>query len=120
MDTTRHSEFRELLLGEREQATKQISALDHNLSSIDDATQFTSTDDEHDPEGVTIAFERSQARYSNHLALTWPKWPQPWSESCGAATDSAKNAVPPSPTIDSSLAPPHVPASPAPRDEKQN
>ena len=39
----------------------QIEALTRRFDDIVEAAEFTSTDDEHDPEGATIAFERSQA-----------------------------------------------------------
>lgn len=51
----------ELLAAERERATARMAALRRGISSIDEATSGTATDDEHDPEGSTIAFERSQA-----------------------------------------------------------
>lgn len=54
-------EIRELLTAERAQTRERIAALDRNVSTIVEGAQYTSTDDEHDPEGSTIAFERSQA-----------------------------------------------------------
>lgn len=54
-------ELRELLTAEWEQTRDRIAALTRNVSTIVEGTQFTATDDEHDPEGSTIAFERSQA-----------------------------------------------------------
>jgi len=38
----------------------QIDALSRRFDDIVEAADLTSTDDEHDPEGATIAFERSQ------------------------------------------------------------
>jgi DnaK suppressor protein len=38
----------------------QIDALTRRFDDIVEAAELTSTDDEHDPEGATIAFERSQ------------------------------------------------------------
>lgn len=38
----------------------QIEALSRRFDDIVEAAELTSTDDEHDPEGATIAFERSQ------------------------------------------------------------
>lgn len=53
--------LRAALLQDRAHTTLRLGAIGANLVAIDDASQFTSVDDEHDPEGVTIAFERSQA-----------------------------------------------------------
>ena len=55
------ADLHELLTADREHTVERISALTRNVGSIVDATRFTATDDEHDPEGATIAFERSQA-----------------------------------------------------------
>ena len=68
-----HSEFQELLKTDRERTIELITSLDRNFNTIVDATRLTSTDDEHDPEGSTIAFERSQtssllASSKTHLA----------------------------------------------------
>jgi len=51
---------RDLLLAERETTTARISSLEHDWRDIVDATTAVATDDEHDPEGATIAFERAQ------------------------------------------------------------
>jgi len=37
-----------------------IEALGHRLAGIIDASTHTTNDDEHDPEGATVAFERAQ------------------------------------------------------------
>jgi DnaK suppressor protein len=39
----------------------QIAALERSVAAIVEAAELTSTDDEHDPEGATIAYERAQA-----------------------------------------------------------
>ena len=39
----------------------QLQSLGEDIASIVDARLDTSTDDEHDPEGTTLAYERSQA-----------------------------------------------------------
>ncbi|TDD61402.1 molecular chaperone DnaK [Kribbella antibiotica] len=67
------TEFRDLLTADRERTRKLITALTQNVSTIVEASQLTATDDEHDPEGATIAFERSQtsallAAATSHLA----------------------------------------------------
>ena len=46
---------------EQERTTRQIDSLQRAVDSIVEAAQLTSTDDEHDPEGATIAYERAQA-----------------------------------------------------------
>ncbi|QSB14842.1 TraR/DksA C4-type zinc finger protein [Natronosporangium hydrolyticum] len=55
------AELRRLLIADRERTSDRILALSRNFSSIVEAASFAATDDEHDPEGATIAFERSQA-----------------------------------------------------------
>ena len=48
-------------LGEqREHADAQIATLTDSFNSIVEAAELVGTDDEHDPEGTTIAFERAQ------------------------------------------------------------
>lgn len=64
---------RRLLLEDRERTGARIRALGADFESIVEATRLTATDDEHDPEGATIAFERSQtgallAAARQHLA----------------------------------------------------
>lgn len=54
-------ELHRLLAADRERTREVISALTQNVTSMVEATRSTATDDEHDPEGSTIAFERSQA-----------------------------------------------------------
>jgi DnaK suppressor protein len=51
---------RALLAAERAAATAAITALTRDFDGIVDATSSVATDDEHDPEGATIAFERAQ------------------------------------------------------------
>ncbi|MEP7178017.1 MAG: TraR/DksA family transcriptional regulator [Pseudonocardiales bacterium] len=46
----------------RGQAQRSISALSGDLQSVVQASADTNADDEHDPEGSTIAFERAQVR----------------------------------------------------------
>jgi DnaK suppressor protein len=50
---------REVLEAERAEATAAISALARDFDGIVDAAASAGTDDEHDPEGATIAFERA-------------------------------------------------------------
>lgn len=48
------------MLDELARLDDQIAALSRSFDDIVAAAELTSTDDEHDPEGTTIAFERSQ------------------------------------------------------------
>ncbi|WP_275003268.1 TraR/DksA family transcriptional regulator [Promicromonospora iranensis] len=50
-----------LLVADRERTADLISSLSGNIASMVDASRLDASDDEHDPEGSTIAFERSQA-----------------------------------------------------------
>ncbi|GAA4197081.1 TraR/DksA C4-type zinc finger protein [Microbacterium oryzae] len=53
-------EIRVLLLADRERTERLLASLAGTFTSIVAASQDTANDDEHDPEGSTIAFERSQ------------------------------------------------------------
>jgi DnaK suppressor protein len=64
---------RELLTGERAEALAQVAALEREFAGIAEAAGSAWTDDEHDPEGATIAFEREHtaallAQLREHLA----------------------------------------------------
>ena len=48
------------LAGERSAALAQIEALTREFDEVVAASKASNADDEHDPEGATIAFERSQ------------------------------------------------------------
>jgi DnaK suppressor protein len=48
------------LAAERAAATAQLEALDRQLAGLAEQQALTTHDDEHDPEGVTIGFERAQ------------------------------------------------------------
>jgi RNA polymerase-binding transcription factor DksA len=63
------TEIRGLLITDRERTANLISSLSGSIASMVEASRLT----EHDPEGSTIAFERSQASTMlaaarNHLA----------------------------------------------------
>jgi RNA polymerase-binding transcription factor DksA len=45
---------------ERREATCRLAALSGDYASVVEASRDSNADDEHDPEGATIAFERSQ------------------------------------------------------------
>jgi DnaK suppressor protein len=53
-------ETRRRLTVEREQALARLASLTGDYDSVVAASLDTNADDEHDPEGATIAFERSQ------------------------------------------------------------
>jgi DnaK suppressor protein len=48
------------LVAEREQTLRRLARLTHDFETLVAASLDTNADDEHDPEGTTIAFERSQ------------------------------------------------------------
>jgi DnaK suppressor protein len=52
---------RELLLAERAEALRQAAALEREFAGIAEAAGSAGTDDEHDPEGATLAFEHTAA-----------------------------------------------------------
>lgn len=51
---------RRLLAAERADTAAQIADLSRDLAGVFAASADVATDDEHDPEGATIAFERAQ------------------------------------------------------------
>ena len=51
---------RSRLRDERERAARLLAALTRDFDGIVEASADSNADDEHDPEGSTIAFERSQ------------------------------------------------------------
>jgi DnaK suppressor protein len=54
------SSLEERLAEERTRTLERIEALNRDRDGIIESSISTSVDDEHDPEGATIAFERSQ------------------------------------------------------------
>jgi RNA polymerase-binding transcription factor DksA len=56
-----YERFRLLLEEERERKAALLPALRADIASANSARQDANVDDEHDPEGSTIAFELSQA-----------------------------------------------------------
>ncbi len=64
---------RELLEAERQQALRRLSGLTGDFNQVVAASRDANADDEHDPEGSTIAFERAQVaalvlQVQGHLA----------------------------------------------------
>lgn len=51
---------RTLLTAERDETLQLMATLGQDISSLVTARQDSNSDDEHDPEGSTLAFERSQ------------------------------------------------------------
>lgn len=51
---------RDVLAAKRLESTRAILDLTHDFQSVVRASTDTNADDEHDPEGSTIAFERAQ------------------------------------------------------------
>ncbi len=49
-----------LIASEREKISAQVDALQRDFDAIVDEAAIGTPDDEHDPEGATLAFERSQ------------------------------------------------------------
>jgi RNA polymerase-binding transcription factor DksA len=54
---------RSLLLAERDRMAQQVAALAEDFEAIMASTDLVSTDDEHDPDGATIGFERALAAF---------------------------------------------------------
>ena len=52
--------MREALRRLREQAAAEAATLDADLHGLFEAARSSNADDEHDPEGTTIAYERAQ------------------------------------------------------------
>ena len=73
MPAESEDDVRRALEAERAAALDRIAVLERDIARIVEATAAANTDDEHDPEGATIAFERAQAsslheRATSHLA----------------------------------------------------
>jgi DnaK suppressor protein len=52
---------REVLLAEQARARQRVAALEREFTGLAEAASSAGTDDEHDPEGATLAFERQHA-----------------------------------------------------------
>ena len=59
-DATELGSLRAAIEVERARTVDQITSLERSFAGIVEAAELTSTDDEHDPEGATIAYERAQ------------------------------------------------------------
>ena len=51
----------EIVEAEQARTARQVASLEAVVAAIIDGSELVSTDDEHDPEGATIAYERAQA-----------------------------------------------------------
>ena len=60
---------RDVLLAERARAGQRAAALDKEFAGIAEAASEPGTDDEHDPEGATLAFERQHTAALRERAL---------------------------------------------------
>ena len=49
---------REVLLAEQARARQRVAVLEREFAGLAEAASSAGTDDEHDPEGATLAFER--------------------------------------------------------------
>jgi DnaK suppressor protein len=54
------NDMRERLLADREETQARAAAMSQDLDHVVAAASLVATDDEHDPEGSTIAFDRAQ------------------------------------------------------------
>jgi len=61
MSTARELAQAELLRAERTRAGQRIAALEREFADLAEAAGAAGADDEHDPEGATLAFERQHA-----------------------------------------------------------
>ena len=52
---------REALLAEQARARERVAVLEREFAGLAEAASSAGTDDEHDPEGATLAFERQHA-----------------------------------------------------------
>jgi DnaK suppressor protein len=58
---TEHADARERLAADRADTLARLNGLERELAGIIESSGAGSIDDEHDPEGATIAFERQHA-----------------------------------------------------------
>ena len=61
MDAVDIQRLLEIVEAEHERTVRQIASLEAVVAAIVEGSELVSTDDEHDPEGATIAYERAQA-----------------------------------------------------------
>lgn len=61
MNVETERRFRTLLESERAERQRLVTSLRNDITAVGEARQDSNVDEEHDPEGSTIAFELSQA-----------------------------------------------------------
>jgi len=61
VDASARRDLLAIVTAAQERTERQVAALDAVVAAIVEGAELTSTDDEHDPEGATIAYERAQA-----------------------------------------------------------
>ena len=84
---------RELLAAERAGALRRVAVLEREFAALAEAASADDTDDEHDPEGATLAFERQHTgRCSNGQGTSWRRSTPRWSGCGTAGTGSATGA----------------------------
>ena len=59
-----------MLAAERQRAGEQLAALGRDFDEIVESSDLTAADDEHDPDGTTIAYERAKAAALLHSTQT--------------------------------------------------
>ena len=60
LSTADRGQLRTRLIADAARSSEQAAALSSSFEAIVEAAELVNTDDEHDPEGTTIAFERAQ------------------------------------------------------------
>ena len=60
LDPAARAELSAVIEGERDRAFKRLAAARRSFDEIVESAAISPPDDEHDPEGATIAFEREQ------------------------------------------------------------
>ena len=106
----------EIVAAEQDRTARQIASLEAVVAAIIDGSELVSTDDEHDPEGATIAYERAQAsalcdkrvRTATHSSTRADSsnWASGWSVRCAAMTSTSSASPRCRPPLVASCAPP--------------
>ena len=74
---------------------ERLSALQGEHRAVVDASRDSNADDEHDPEGATIAFERAQVdALARDAVAAWSPSTTPWPGSTTAPTGPARCGAP--------------------------
>ncbi len=90
---------RPALLADRDRTRRRLDGLRADYAEVVDASRDTNADDEHDPEGHTIAFERSQTgslvqQAVRHLAATDAALDRVAAGTYGTCTDCGRPIAP--------------------------